>query len=301
MSNGYIMKIGTGMLGDIGDGRVEVVLKIAFPGASSTDPSAKAGRPLGMRIRGKTMYVMDAIYGFYSIYLPTRKIEFLLKPKDIEPHLKFPNDFDIASDGRTVYITDSSTEFNINQLIYAGLEGHCTGRLIKFDLITRHSLVILRKLCFPNGVQLTHNEKRIAVVETTLYRIMWYDAQTWRIKQMTSLPALPDNIRKTERGTFWVAACSPHNTITDFVTSHPKVVQILLGILPHSFMKSLHSPSHSILLEVDKYGVVLRSLHDQSGDSIKALSQATELSDGRVALGSYEDNRIVIINHSDVQ
>lgn len=72
-------------------------------------------------------------------------------------------------------------------------------------------------------------------------------------------------------------------------------------LISTSLPNSLHSPSHSILLEVDKYGVVLRSLHDQSGDSIKALSQATELSDGRVALGSYEDNRIVIINHNDVQ
>lgn len=301
MSNGYIMKIGTGMLGDIGNGRVEVMLKIRFPGASSTDHSAQAGRPLGMRIIGETLYVMDAIYGFYSIFLPTRKIEFLLKPSDIDPHMKFPNDFDIASDGRTVYITDSSTEFNINRLIYAGLEGKCTGRLIKFDLVTRHSLVILRHLCFPNGVQLTHNEKRIAVVETTLYRIMWYDALTWRIKQMTSLPAMPDNIRRTERGTFWVAACSPHNAVTDFVQSHPKVIQIALGLLPHNLIKRFHSPSHSMLLEVDKYGVVLRSLHDQYGEAITALSQGTELSDGRVALGSYEDNRIVLINHNDVQ
>ena len=76
-----------------------------------------------MRIRDNTLYVMDAIYGFYSIYLPTRKIEFLLKPSDMKPHMKLPNDFDIASDGRTVYITDSSTQFSINELIYAGLEG----------------------------------------------------------------------------------------------------------------------------------------------------------------------------------
>ena len=76
-----------------------------------------------MRIVGDILYVMDAIYGFYSIHLPTRKIEFLLKPNDIVPNLKFPNDFDIASDGRTVYLTDSSMKFSINQLMYTALEG----------------------------------------------------------------------------------------------------------------------------------------------------------------------------------
>jgi len=301
LNDGRIMKIGTGMLGEIGHGRVDLVLKINFPGASSTDPNAKSGRPLGMRIRDNTLYVMDAIYGFYSIHLPTRKIEFLLKPSDMKPHMKFPNDFDIASDGRTVYITDSSTQFSINELIYAGLEGKCTGRMIKFDLITRHTLVLVRNLCFPNGIQLSHDEKRIAIAETMQYRIMWYDTLTWRIKQMTNLPALPDNIRKNDRGTYWVGACSPHSPVTDFIQSYPKVVQIALGLLPHSVIKNFHKATHSMLLEVDKYGVVLRSLHDQYGDTIPALSHGTELTDGRVALGSYEADQIILLNLNQVQ
>ena len=51
-----------------------------------------------------------------------------------------------------------------------------------------------------------------------------------------------------------------------------------------------------MLIEVDKYGVVLRSLHDPRGISIPALSHATELSDGRIALGSYETEYILILN-----
>ena len=51
------------------------------------------------------------------------------------------------------------------------------------------------------------------------------------------LAALPDNIRKNDRGTYWVGACSPHSPVTDFIQSYPKIVQIALGLLPHSVIK----------------------------------------------------------------
>ena len=47
MENGNIIRIHTGMLGDIGEGRKEIVINIKFPGASRTDYYAKNGRPLG--------------------------------------------------------------------------------------------------------------------------------------------------------------------------------------------------------------------------------------------------------------
>ena len=42
-----------------------------------------------------------------------------------------------------------------------------------------------------------------------------------------------------------------------------------------------------MLFELNDNGQVLRTLHDPTGNLTYALSQATDLSDGRLALGSY--------------
>ena len=44
---------------------------------------------------------------------------------------------------------------------------------------------------------------------------------------------------------------------------------------------------HNTLLEIDDQGHILRSFHDPNGKITYGLSVATELSDGRVALGSF--------------
>ena len=42
-----------------------------------------------------------------------------------------------------------------------------------------------------------------------------------------------------------------------------------------------------MLFEVNDQGEIFRTRHDPNGNLTYALSQATELSDGRMALGSY--------------
>ena len=44
---------------------------------------------------------------------------------------------------------------------------------------------------------------------------------------------------------------------------------------------------YSIIVEIDQNGKVLRSLHDPDGAAIVGASQVTELSDGRLVIGSY--------------
>ena len=69
------------------------------------------------------LFVMDAIYGLYTINLATKEVKMLLHANDVKPSMKFPNDLDITADGKVIYFTDSSCRFPITKLIYEALEG----------------------------------------------------------------------------------------------------------------------------------------------------------------------------------
>ena len=49
----------------------------------------------------------------------------------------------------------------------------------------------------------------------------------------------------------------------------------------------MFNTNHGIVAEMDQNGKILRTLHDTSGKLIVGASQATELADGRLVIGSY--------------
>ena len=79
-----------------------------------------------MRVKAGKLYVMDAIYGMYTIELKTRKLQFLVKPTDVQPRLMFPDDLDITADGKTIYFSDATTRFPETKALYSILEGELT-------------------------------------------------------------------------------------------------------------------------------------------------------------------------------
>lgn len=84
----------------------------------------------GMRIRHNKLYVMDGVYGLYSIDLSSKQVQFVIKINDVTPNLVFPDDFDITKDGHVFYFTDATTRFHVNRGAYAILEGLCFSILI---------------------------------------------------------------------------------------------------------------------------------------------------------------------------
>ena len=77
----------------------------------------------GLRLHGNTLFVMDAIFGFFTLDLNTFKLKLLVKPTDVLPSMKFPNDFDINSKGTVIYFTDSSYKYPINKIVEEVMEG----------------------------------------------------------------------------------------------------------------------------------------------------------------------------------
>nr|XP_002126499.1 adipocyte plasma membrane-associated protein [Ciona intestinalis] len=280
--------------GEIGAGKVENITTGVIEGAVNTSDAWGHGVPLGIRLRGQSLYVMDAIYGFYVIDLPTKSLKILIEPDVVTPPMKFPNDFDISADEKTVYFTDSSEKYPITELMSEVLEGSCTSRLIKYDMLTQKLDVVKDGLCFGNGVQLIDDESMVIVPETTRYRVNWIDTKTWEIKHFLHLPAMPDNVRRNRRGNYWIGGTSKMSNFVSIIFRFPSLRQILIGLFPSSILLKAADHKHCMLFEVDNAGEVIQTLHDPDGSLAHALSQGTELSDGRIALGTYSAQFLAI-------
>ena len=87
-------------------------------------------------------------------------------------------------------------------------------RLIRFDLETGKVRILDDQLLFPNGVQLSADKRHILVCETSLARVIRHSisSNTDTIGKseifIDNLPGLPDNIRLTSTGNYWIAFAS---------------------------------------------------------------------------------------------
>ena len=86
--------------------------------------------------------------------------------------------------------------------------------MIRFDLETGKVRILDDQLSFPNGVQLSADKQSVLVCETTLVRVIrhWIGGNSATIGKseifIDNLPGLPDNIRATSSGNYWIAFAS---------------------------------------------------------------------------------------------
>jgi len=287
LSNGKIMKIHPGHNDKIGEGYQEVFFYSKFPGAAKTDPNAEHGRPLGMRIRDNKLFVMDAVYGLYSIDLSNKQVQFVIKVNDVTPNLVFPDDFDITKDGHVFYFTDATSRFHVNRGAYAILEGKCTGRVFRYDHESKVIQLMKDGLCFANGIQLNKMETTVVVCESVARRVVYLDTTSWITKYKVHLPTMCDNIRMNKRGNYWIASTLMHNEDLDRYEHDPSALQLMAGVVPYSTILSKMDVTHSIVFEVSPKAKILQVLHDEKGVSTRGISHCSDLSDGRIVTGSF--------------
>ena len=79
------------------------------------------------------------------------------------------------------------------------------------DLESGKVRILDDQLSFPNGVQLSADKKSVLVCETSLARVIRHsiggdnDAVEKSEVFIANLPGLPDNIRLTSTGNYWIA------------------------------------------------------------------------------------------------
>ncbi|KAG8233760.1 hypothetical protein J437_LFUL003831 [Ladona fulva] len=267
----------------------------------------KCGRPLGLRFDSKgDLFVADAYYGLFKVDVKKRAFTQLVSMD--EPisgkKPKFPNSIDIAKDGK-VYWTDSSTEVDLQNGVFA-LLGDRSGRLIKYDPVSKTNEVLLDKIRFANGVCLSPDEDYVLVSETMGYRILRYYLKGPKAGRsdvfLDGLPGVPDNIKPNGEGGFLITLITQRDKgqfdLVAFLGKYPIIQKFFARmlmliemtfssvemIMPNAYTKkAVHwignfesiqfmIPSGARALDVDSKGKIIGSLHCSDG-SLTSISE----------------------------
>lgn len=288
------------------------------------------GRPLGMVFsEAGVLYVVDAYYGLYAVNVTTGETEMLLSAQqnvDGKP-LTFLNYLALDEQNGLIYLTQSSTKFNISLVISSIVDHDMTGRVLVYNLKTKKVHSYYTGLAFPNGVVLTKDRKGIIVAEGSKNRVIRFSHSKNSLDKfgkkevILNLPGEPDNITPSKRGNYWIAVSnvrtSDSPTIYDSLCHKPKLRALLLifhhmvfhplttlaNLLPGGWCTRLKaclfeistgraiadfSKFHAMIVEFDGNGSILRSLHSPNG-KLGPLSEVLE-HNGHLYLGSWRSN-----------
>ncbi|KAJ9178657.1 hypothetical protein P3X46_010524 [Hevea brasiliensis] len=249
------------------------------------------GRPLGLRFDKKTgdLYIADAYFGLLKVG-PEGGLATSLTTEAEGIPLQFTNDLDIDDRGN-IYFTDSSTQYqrrNFMQLVFSADD---SGRVLKYNPITKETTVLVRNLQFPNGVSLSKDGTFFVFCEGSLGRLRkyWLKGEKAGTSEVFAiLPGFPDNVRTNAEGNFWVAVHCRRTFYSYMCARYPKLRMFLLKLpIPTKIQYLLHIGGrlHAVVAKYSPEGKLLQVLEDSQGKVVKAISEVEE-KDGKLWMGS---------------
>ncbi|KAK3752962.1 hypothetical protein RRG08_021206 [Elysia crispata] len=285
--------LANGQIVDVSDCGIKLVASLGPPRCNG---ELQCGRPTGLRMdRQGRLIVADAHRGIFRINVETGDVETLYSSSTPVGgrRSKFISDVVVAEDG-TILFTDSSARWPRQEMFSILLEGESTGRLLAYSDTSNKAIVVLDNLSFPNGLQLGPNDEYLLIAETGRAKILKLSLNrndgTWRLLTdfATNLPGLPDNIRASGKGTYWVAfSQARHANMTSMVDEYAEQLQmrkIIAKVYSKAQIKSM-TTKYGIVVELDDKGNILRSFQDPTGLKIDSVSEAHE-HEGYLHLGS---------------
>ncbi|XP_071706955.1 protein STRICTOSIDINE SYNTHASE-LIKE 3-like [Rutidosis leptorrhynchoides] len=249
------------------------------------------GRPLGLRFDKRTgdLYIADAYLGLLKVG-PEGGLATPLATEAEGVPLRFTNDLDIDDDGN-IYFTDSSTKYQRRNYLHLVFSADNSGRVLKYDPITKKATVLLRNLQFPNGVSLSKDKSFFVYAEGCKGRLMKYwlkGEKAGTTEVMAILPGFPDNVRTNENGEFWVALHT-RRTMYSYISAIHTTLRTFLLKLPipikFHYLLSIGGRLHAVVVKYSADGKILKILEDTQGKVVRAVSEVEE-KDGKLWLGS---------------
>jgi sugar lactone lactonase YvrE len=261
------------------------LVRVSADGSKVDVIASTAGRPLGVALdRTGNLYTADAKQGLLRI--EDGRAESLLR---VHAGLFFrvTDDLDIADDG-TIYFTDASWKYELEDFDLDILEHRGNGRLMAYHPDIKKSELLLGDLRFANGVALAPDQQSVLVAETGNYRVLRY----WLAgaKKGTSevfadnLPGFPDNITYSkERNRYWLALAAPRDKLVDKLAPYPRLRRAIAR-LPRWLRPGPKRHAQIVALDLD--GNIVDYLDDDSRKSFAPISSVRELN-GALYLGSF--------------
>ncbi|WAR19770.1 APMAP-like protein, partial [Mya arenaria] len=336
VSDGEYMYTGTadGRIMEIYKGQIRELTRLGVPPCGRFEDEPTCGRPLGMRIDADGyLIVADAYLGLFKVNVATGD-KTVLWPSTApingrQP--KFFNDLDIDSDG-TIYLSESSTKWDRRHNRYCILEAETSGRLIAYNPDTNTTEELVTGIPFANGVQITRDKKAILLVSTTQAAVHKYHLEGSKKGQLetfnNNLPGLPDNIRRSSLGGYWVGMATvrkpgksmqleTNNTTIKLNFNLGGFVEVALPCSKNRklfvaevidvqedevlfrYMEAARA-NYGLVVHLNEEGEITRTLHDPSGNKIPAVSEVEDRG-GQLYFGSYYLPYISKLYLSDVK
>jgi sugar lactone lactonase YvrE len=205
----------------LADGRI---LRVTPEGEVRT-VATTGGRPLGLEMLGAdALVVCDAYRGLLEVRLSDGKVGVLVGEVEGEP-LTFCSNAAVAPDG-SVYFTQSSRRFNLDEYRGDLFEHSATGRLLR--LRDGRVDLVADGFAFANGVVLVEGGAAAIVAETGGYcltRVELTGAGAGTKSAFGApLPGFPDNLTRDADGLIWVAMVTPRDPVLDWLLPrHPRL------------------------------------------------------------------------------
>lgn len=268
------------------DGRI-VLFK---PDASEPQILAELeGRPLGMHVDGLgNLLVCVSPGGLYHIS-PFGQVTVLSSSFGGVP-FRLADDVDVGADG-TVYFTDASFSFTVDQSVDALMEHRAKGRLLAYDPATGETRLLLHRLHFANGVAVSPGQNFLLVVETGKFRVqrLWLAGSREGESEtlIDNLPGFPDGISTGADGIFWLTLVSPRKPAIEALMPWPFLRKVVMR-LPASLLPA--AGSYGFVLGLNAEGEVVHNLQDPAA-AFTQISSAQE-HEGKLYLGSLVEDAI---------
>jgi sugar lactone lactonase YvrE len=285
--------------GSVFTGTVDGSIWRVSPDGAVVDRVAQTGgRPLGLEIDADgRLLVCDAHRGVLRVDTRNGAIEAVTDEVDGRA-MVFCNNAAVARDG-TVYFTDSSTRFGIEEWKQDFVQDTRTGRLLRLG--TDGSVtVLLDGLAFANGVALSSDERFVCVAETgarTVVRL-WLTGERahGRDHLVSDLPGYPDNISRGSDGLVWVALASPRDPVVERLQSGPVWLRRQVTRIPERLQPK---PRRTVRAQAyDDQGRLVHDL-DLAAPDFHMVTGVRE-HDGRVWLGSLHEAAVAVVDVADL-
>lgn len=157
--------------------------------------------------------------------------------------------------------------------------GYGTGKLLRYNTVTKQTEILISNLYFANGVALSKDESFVLVAETFNTRIIRYwlkGPRTGRKEIFAEVPCIPDGISRAYDGGFYVACPSLITPLFAFASRFP-TLRWFIGNLPSYLWPP--TPKDGIILKLHSNGAPAYALHDQGGKNIHFITAVTEVPD----------------------
>lgn len=250
------------------------------------------GRPLGLELFDDgDLLVCDAHAGLLVVRVQTGDVETLVHEVD-GVRMRFCNNAAIAADG-TIWFSDSSRHFGIEQWKDDFLQNTRTGRLLRRDPDGMVSTA-LDGLAFANGVALAADESFVAVAETgartVVRRWLTGDRAGRRDYLAQDLPGYPDNIARGSDGLIWVTIASPLDPVVARLQRAPMAVRRLATRIPERLQPK---PQRTVRVQAyDDGGALVHDIDAEATDFHMATGVREH--EGRVWFGSLHEPAIAV-------